>query len=121
MSQDPHGQNQPSAHDNNPTPELFSQPITISTPQPIIIIPSTDIDLTDVHLTVESLDLNPAHVHLGTESKLTPEQEEDFNLIDEIVQEELSSSPPQAQPMPPLYELLVFFKNIFLKLVKISC
>ena len=65
--------------------------------------PSTDADL--------DLDL-----HLRVESKLTPEQEEALNLIDEIVQEELSSSPPEAQPMPILYELLVYNYNYKYKL-----
>ena len=90
----------------HPPPQSLSQPLATSTPQVEANLPQGSNKTPDHYF--EIIPLNISDAQPSVEHQLSPEQNETLDLIEEMLQEEeemqveLSSSPPQAQPIPAL-------------------
>ena len=90
----------------HPPPQSLSQPLATSTPQIEANLPQGSNKTPDHYF--EIIPLNISAAQPSVEYQLSTEQNETLDLIEEMLQEEeemqveLSSSPPQAQPIPAL-------------------
>ena len=92
----------------HPPPQSLSQPIATSTLQ-VEANPPQGSNKTPDHY-FEIRPLNTSDAQPSVQHQLRAEQDETLDLIEEMLQEEemqvdLSSSPPQAQPIPALNDL----------------
>ena len=82
--------------------QLLSPPLLTSSPQLPFLPQNSDQKHENLF---EMRPLNTPEVEPSQQHELTSEENETLDMIEDIVQAEMQSSPPQAQPIPPLYEL----------------